>query len=439
MLRLRLRLLLKAKSDDRGSSTNIERILAMMDEQGVNPDVRSFTIYIDSFAQKNDWDSVKESENILWKLIDLYLAGELDFEPDVTCWTTVIRGWMRLSKRRRKAASLAEDVMERMIVLQDDDKITAKADAIVYLSVLTAYVYARSMEDAERILGTMEYLWKQGDEEMKPQVRSYTTLIDGWTQSPEEGAMSKAEAMVKRLVEIHEGCEDDVLTECYRSLLFGYSKNTNPLKAEQILRLIIYKGLKVDSILFDKVIESYSHLEDEVKNVYAVFELMESCQKQGLMQANERVYTALIRAIAKESKPGMTKKAQTIIRRMQQLYENGNETVLPTVFTYNALLKTCANSFVLDDDEKNKAFNIAIGTFNLLRTSEDLSPDYVTYSSLIKCSRLLPEGDKRDNLIIATFKQCAKDGMTNDVFVRALEECASEELSRKLIKALHIS
>lgn len=430
----------KAKSDERESSSNIERILGVMDSNGIKPNMRSFTIYIDSFAQKHDFDSVNESNNILSRLVDMYLAGELDFEPDVACWTTVIRGWMRLAKKRRIAAAKAEEVMERMIVLHDDGKISVQADAVVYFSVLNAWVYAGSMADAERILDTMDYLWKQGDEEMKPMLRTYKTIIDGWVKSPEEGAMERAENLQKKvIVRCEEDGEDEVLPDVYKSLVFGYSKNDNPFKAEEYLRLMIEKNYEPDSFCFDKVIESYTALGDPdiIKNAYGVFELMESCQKRGIMKPpNERVYTSIIRAIAKEGKPGMAKKAQTIVRRMQQLYERGNNSVLPTVFTYNAVLKACAHSVPLDENERRTAFNTAIGAFNVLRSSDDLIPDHVTYSALIKCSHLLPEGEQRDNLIKATFNQCVNNDKMNDFFVRDLEDYGSDELSRQLLSQI---
>lgn len=406
----------------------------------MKPDVRSFTIYIDSFAQQTDYDAVQESDNILSKLVDLFLSGQLDFEPDVTCWTTVIRGWMRLAKRTKKAAFKAEDLLERMIVLHDDGKITCEADEILYSSVLKAHVLAGFMWEAERVLTTMEYLWKQGDEEMKPSVKVLNTVIEGWVRSPQEEAMERAEAIFYKVLRLHEEeCDDDMVSGMYRSLLFGYSKRDNPTQAEKILRVMIEKNMKVDSFCFDKVVDGYKSLGDEekIKNVYPVFELLESCQKQGILQANERVYTSIIRAIAKESKPGMVKKSQTIIRRMQQLYKGGNADVSPTIFTYNAMLAACANSVKLESAERSAAFNAAIEAFNLLRSSDELSPDHVTYSVLIKCSHLLPEGEKRNNLLVAISKQCAQNEFFDERFLRILEEYAPEALSKKLLLLLN--
>lgn len=426
-----------AKSDDSTASSRIESILSLMHSYGLKPNMQSFTIYIDSFAQRNDWDSVQEGDYILTRLVDMYLANELDFEPDVIAWTSVIRGWMRLSKKRRAAAEKAENVMERMIVLHDDGKISTTADSIVYCSVLNAHCYAGSMDDAARILSTMEYLWKQGDEDMKPSARTYKILIEGWVKSDSDTAMTQVEELVAKMKPLcEEQNEEGLLGDIYKSLLFGYAKRGFPSNAEDMLRIMVEKGYKVDAFCFDKVVECYNRASDEqdIKKVYGIFELMESCQKQGLLQANERLYTSLIRAIIMEKKPGVAKRAQTIVKRMIHLYDNGNKSVLPSIFTYNAVMKACAKTALFDDAEKASSFSIAIATFNKIRGS-DGGPDHVTYSNLMKCSQLLPEGEKRNNFIKATFSQCSKNEMVNSHFLDIVEECASEELSKMLLRS----
>lgn len=428
-----------AKADERTASSKIESILSLMHGYGLKPNMQSFTIYIDSFAQRNDWDSVQESDYILTRLVDMFLANELDFEPDVIAWTSVIRGWMRLSRKRFSAAVKAENVMERMIVLQDDGKISVKADSIVYCSVLNAYCYAGKMDDAQRILSTMEYLWKQGDEDMKPSARTYKILIEGWVKSDSDSAMIQVEELMAKIKPLcEEENEEGLLGDIYKSLIFGYAKRGSASKAEDMLRIMVEKGYKVDAFCFDKVIDSYNRALEvqDIKKVYGIFELMESCQKQGMLQANERLYTSLIRAITNENKPGVAKRAQTIVKRMIQLYDNGNKSVLPSIFTYNAVMKACAKSALLDDAEKASSFSIAIATFNKIRGS-DGGPDHVTYSNLMKCSQLLPEGEKRNNFIKATFSQCSKNEMVNVHFLDIVEESAPKELFRMLTRSLN--
>ena len=428
-----------SKSDERTSSSRIESILALMHGYGLKPNLQSFTIYIDSFAQKLNWDSVQESDRILTRMIDMYLAKQLDFEPDVITYTSVIRGWMRLSKKNSEAAEMAENVMERMIVLQDEGHISARADSVVYCSVLNAYCYAGLVEDADRILSTMEYLSKQG-EDMKPSARTYKTLMEGWVKSDLGSAMTRAEELLEKMKNIcKDDNEEDLLGDAYKSLLFGYAKRSNPFKAEENLRLMVEHGYKVDSFCFDKVVESYTRKETDdqvqIKRVYGIFELMESCQKSGQFKANERLYTSLIRAIAKDGKSGAAKNAQTIVKRMIHLYDNGNKSVQPNIFTYNALLKACAKSASFDDAEKASAFSIAIATFNKIRSSdENVRPDQVTYSNLMKCSQLLPEGENRDNLIKATFAHCEKNKLINQQFLEDVDKFASERLSRMLLQ-----
>jgi len=119
---------------------------------------------------------------------------------------------------------------------------------------------------------------------------------------------------------------------------------------------------------------------------------------------------------------------------MIHLYDNGNKSVQPNIFTYNALLKACAKSASFDDVEKASAFSIAIATFNKIRSSdENVRPDQVTYSNLMKCSQLLPEGESRDNLIKATFAHCEKNKLINQQILEDVDEFASERLSRMLL------
>lgn len=421
-----------AKSDLDISSDRIENILAMMDECNVKPNCQSFTIYLDSFAQRSHKESVEESERILNRLLDLHVNGQLEFEPDIVCWTTVIRGYTRLAKKRRVAAEKANKLLDKMITMYDEGQITVKADNIVYQSVFNAHCNAGFMYDAERILATMEYLWKQeGDESLRPTLRTYQLLIEGWMKSNVDDGVEKAESIFENVKTEFAEDDSELLPDVYRSLLLGYAKKENPDAALNMLKEMIQKGYTVDSFSFEKIIDSYASSGD-FKKINAVVDLMEKCQQRELVQANERLYNTIIRAYIKEDRPGgICKLVQAIVKRMENQYENGNEAARPTIFTYNLLLKSCAKSNN-DENEMKVAFNTAIAAFNEIRSNDSLDPDHVTYSSLIKCSTLLPEGEQKNKFIKATITQCAKNGFVNKHFVQDVAEYVSEGMARAL-------
>jgi hypothetical protein len=79
------------------------------------------------------------------------------------------------------------------------------------------------------------------------------------------------------------------------------------------------------------------------------------------------------------------------------------------------------------------AFNTAIAAFSEIRSNDSLAPDHITYSSLIKCSTLLPEGEQKNKFVKATITQCAKNGFVNKHFVQDVAEYVSEGMARALI------
>lgn len=421
-----------AKSDLDISSDRIESILALMDECNAKPNCQSFTIYLDSFAQRSHKESVEESERILNRLLDLHVNGQLEFEPDVVCWTTVIRGYTRLAKKRRVAAEKANKLLDKMINMYDEGQITVKADNIVYQSVFNAHCNAGFMYDAERILATMEYLWKkEGDESLRPSLRTYQLLIEGWMKSNADDGTEKAEIIFENVKTDFAEYDSELLPDVYRTLLLGYAKKSNPDAALNMLKEMIRKGYAIDSFSFEKIIDSYAS-SGEFKKINAVVDLMEKCQQRELVQANERLYNTIIRAYIKEDTPCVSKLVQTIVKTMEKQYEIGNEAARPTIFTYNLLLKSCAKSNN-DENEMKVAFNTAIAAFNEIRSNDSLDPDHITYSSLIKCSTLLPEGEQKNKFIKATITQCAKNGFVNKHFVQDVADYVSEGMARALI------
>jgi len=436
-----------AKSSGENSPQKAEMLLAFMDElsskeddsiRSLKPNVRSFTAVLDAWTQHGEWEGVNHSEQILSRMIDLYLADELDFEPDVFCWTIVLRGWAKLAKGGRRGASdRAVKLLERMETLYKDGRTSVKPDAVTYFTTLNACAYSKetgSAKQADSLLWRMIGMYDSGDESMKPSPITFRVAIDSWVKSNEPFSIERAEALHAMMEEMHETDDSETFSSVQRSLLFGWSKKENPEKAEKYLRSMIEQNLILDSFSFDKVIEGWSQSSNpnSVQKVHDIFDLMKSCEKAGTVKPNERVYTSFIRAITKEATKGLAEESRAVFNEMWKLYEEGNKGVKPTVFTYNSVLNACATSAEFDMDVRSKAFEIAIRTFNELRNSRE-KPDHVTYGRMIQCSNLLPEGDKRNAVLMNSFKMCCKEGLLNSYVLRDLQESAQESIWRALV------
>jgi hypothetical protein len=159
---------------------------------------------------------------------------------------------------------------------------------------------------------------------------------------------------------------------------------------------------------------------------------MEKSFRVGDVEPNERVYTTFIRALTKGKAAVMYKKAYILLQRMQKLYEGGHRSLKPTIFTYNAVLFSCSESNDLEGASASDAFNTAVRIFAELRSSEEKA-DHVTYGNMLRCAKLLPDGEKKSKYVSATFRLCCEQGYVNDFVVRDMQEAVPENEWRDML------
>lgn len=172
--------------------------------------------------------------------------------------------------------------------------------------------------------------------------------------------------------------------------------------------------------------------EESLKSSLAVFELMEKSFRAGNLEPNERVYTSFIRALTKGKAASMYKKADLLLQRMQKLYTSGHEGLKPTIFTYNAVLFACSESINVEGVLASDAFKTAVRIFAELRSGDE-KPDHVTYGNIIRCARLLPDGEKKIKFVKATFRLCCEQGYVNTFVLRDVQETVPEDEWRVLL------
>lgn len=444
-----------AKSRDENGPERAEELIVYMDDLDrdlecggvVKPNLSSFTTLIDAYAQTREWEGVSCSERIFNRVLDHYLEGVIKEEPNIACWTIVISAWSRLAKKNRHGAEeRAAKLLKRMESLHEDGRISFGPDAIAMTATMNAWAFSKNKigpTQAELLLDEMHERYMDGDDSMKPSVRSIKVIIDAWTKmGDEDGAMEQAEVMLDRY-EDHlyalgppegppEVLED--IEDIYREMLFGWTK-CDPERAQDYLLDMVDKDMQLDSFVFDKIIEAETRRLPEDPNAMArinkVFDVLEKCRKSDKVTPNERVYTSFIRALTRAQEQNLAKKAYAILQRMNTLYEEGNRGIKPTVFTFNAVLNACGES-VKNDSKPMEAFKVALTIFNDLRGQRD-GLDHVSFGNMLKCANLLPEGPQKEKFIAQTFKLCCDKGLVNTFVVRDLQASATEELWRELL------
>jgi hypothetical protein len=445
-----------AKSEEDYGPKRAEELVGFMDwvdeENGghriCNPNIQSFTSVIDAYAQKRDWFGAQDCEMIFNRVLDLYLEGDEDLEPNVATWTIVISAWAKLAKKNfqstRKNAKTAEDkalnLLRRMEALYEDGRISYGPDRITYLSCLNGFCASKSESgptEAEAILNELYERYLDGEDEFKIRAKDIRNVVDAWVRF---GQMSRAEALIDRYEDILHDEDDpeaaDSLEDIYRIMLSGWSRQDDTTRAKVYLDEIIASGVKVDGILFERIIDANSKIGTvaALKKSYGVFEIAEKLRQEERLVPTERLYNSFIRALTKSKDPAAPKKSLLLLNRMKTLFEQGNNEIRPTTFTYNAILYACSEAVNVKGSDLTEAFTVAVKAFNELRKNEDgVDPDHMSFGNMLRCSALLPEGDKRDGLIVSTFKLCCQNGFVNTYVLRDLQYAAPEAMWRSLV------
>jgi hypothetical protein len=243
-----------------------------------------------------------------------------------------------------------------------------------------------------------------------------------------ESLIDKYEDILDELRDTERGFED--VAGIYRSMLFGWSK-LDPTAAQGYLIDMVEQGMEPDNMCFNRIIEANTELNDDdaLVRTKQVFDLLEECQRAGTIRPNERLYTSYIRALTKARVDNLPQQAMTVLSRMHELAKHNSE-MKPTVFTYNAMLMACAAASEITGCDPREAFKLSVTSFNEIRK---LGPDHVSFGNMLRCAKLVEDGEKKDALIRSTFGMCCQKGFVNSFVIRDLQDLASEELWRDLL------
>ena len=395
----------------------------------VMPNVFIYTAVIEACANAGEATKAVELFDELEALYEASNHNDIDLKPTVRTFNAVLNAWGNISQSNADAAHHAEAILYRMSKLYYKKGITecVKPNRVNYNTCIDAWAKAGSARKAEKLLQKMEQLYEEtGDEELKPSVRDFNTVLDAYAKSidaVEPGdAAKQAERLIRQMEQLSE-CDDcgiigkntDVKpnTRSYNSLINAYAKcNTDP-EASQ----------KAESVLL--------RMETKYKSTLTL--------GKGDVTVRPDFYSfaTVIHAIARSNQRKKAEKAYQILCDMNEKHSSGeNVYAQPNVIIYNAVLNACAFSSNDDEDTQQRAMEIAHQTFKELRQIPNIDPDEVSYGTFIKaCANLMPHGSTvRDTVVEALFRKCCEDGLVGEMVIRQMYvACSSKDVYMKLM------
>lgn len=233
-------------------------------------------------------------------MMDLTKRGRTNVKPNTITVNVVLD-----ALAKSDMASRAESLLNRMEQEQftDDTLDDVRLNTISYTTVIDGF--ARSGEEgaaqrAESIFQRMEEACKNGNDDAKPNIQTLNAIMNAWAQSRGPGGPQRAEAILTSIEQAYKEDNDNIRPNVisYTTVMNAWSRSDSPKRLDNMMRI------------FQRMLQMYESSNEDAR-------------------PNHVSFANVVDAIVKSGEPGAAQRAQDVIFRMYEEYRNGNEDVKP--------------------------------------------------------------------------------------------------------------
>ena len=473
-----------ANSRDRNAPERAETMLNNMEHWAsqccpekphVIPNTVCFNAVLDAWAKSSVRGAAQRAEQILTRMRDLYNeqrqsakeGRELFVQPDIFSYSIVLNAWA--NSKERGAAKRAEDILRHMQALQDD---LIKPKLIAYTTVISAWARSGEKDSAqsvEALLNEMEKMYTQGDtvaynavidayarsrdprsafkaeEILKRMIKrgvaldvvSFNSVINAWSKCKDEQAAQRAENLIWTMEQEH-GLDPDTIS-C-NSCINAWANVGAPERAEAMFDHMLELGLVPDRITFTGIMSAWarSSARGAAQRCEDILRRMQELYREGKnTKPDSFTYTVVCNAWSRSSEKDAADRAIAILDYMKELYKEGDKGAKPNVVTYTACISACARAKG-SEEERRQAFNKALVLFEEMFSSSesiaDVRPNSITYATMLRaCTNLLPaSNDERIRNAASIFKICCDEGELSDMVLKSLQRAVPSDMYHRL-------
>ena len=334
---------------------DIFRFLQNNSDPSLRPDDRSYNMVIAAFSRAGD---VAKAEALLREMMAEYQSGRDHVKPDVRTFTSVLLAYSRWARNVATARSAISNPSQRVQTL------------------------VGIAERAEALLRQMQQLLQTGRFDVRPNARSFSSVIDCWAQaslplhidtnkydgSHDEKmemagsfAAEKAEALLR---EMQQQKDPTVLPDAgmYAGVMNAWARAGKPIRVSKLL---------------DELLESPGDDGKIAENHFAK-------PNNHFVKPNVQMFTTVLAAWANCTSPLAATRAEEVLTKMEKLYETGKLPLCkPNVVSYTAVIRCFAN---LAAPNRQDAADRAQSILEFMKHSDDaeLQPNARTYAEVIR-------------------------------------------------------
>jgi len=437
-----------AKSQNERASHNTAIIMDQMLEFGKkHPDVKPDKVTITSMlkslvrkATKGNKNSGRQAVNILDKMIESYSRGNQLMKPDKIIFSTVINCVAKCGTSDAGTEALL--LLNRMQKMHEEGYSNLKPDTVTLNTTLSALANTQTAEAANQAEKLLQAMLKSNDDDMAPNVQSYTLVISAWAKSGARESTKRIEQLLLEMEKVDDTSKPNTVT--YSTVLNAFAKSNDPSSYDSAIRVLkrMEDGLinvVPNAFCYASVMECISKSRDRNSIPSKALILLRQLSNQSASGRTSKdsytvVFNTAIKAIEKSSEKRKDKVAKQFLTLMKEAHESGAVKAPLNVRTYNAAIRACAFTKG-SDNAKSEAFNTAFDTLNELRSAKNTSPDLYTYPAMIRASEeLLGRSDNELEQIRSIFHMCCEDGLVDALLLKNLVNFLPKDFMRSLLR-----
>lgn len=305
---------------------------------------------------------------------------------------------------------------------------------------------------AQGLLSTMETMHANKKTKVKPDLDCYRNVLITMARSKAAWLGTSIPPLFKQMEdnEIHPDtvCFDAAIETLKNSA--KYSKDAEGVtfsRATEHMLDLMEKAVDRSSVsvvtpsavTYTNVIQALS-AKKTVKNSEKADHLLKKMEEayangDNSMRPTKNSYIGVIHGYGNSGSEFNFSRANDVLQRMINAYAEGNEEAHPHIGCFHAVIRACARASQTSTSKvnHNEALLLAISTVQYMKKSEFHAPTAQSYLLLLQgCASLLKNGSsEREKALQSIFRSCAKDGLVNQFVLKEFQGYVSEEMYHK--------
>ena len=382
------------------------------------PNRATFNTIIHILSKHGSYESLEQAEAILDEMRNYESKGIYEWAPNLFSSNIIIEGYSfmnegrhRKYKNKNNPALKAYNILYKMLVTQKKQERKIKGDknnngyivspdTFSFNRVIYTLSKSRSRQSAlliEELLFLMDKEYDdKGNLKMRSDVYSYSSAISAWAKSFEPDAGTRAEALLARMEKRYANGETMLKPNVGT---FNTLHNKDNFRMEYPHNIL---HLNNHLVTFNSVIDCHAKSGQGragARKAEKVLKRMEEMYNAGdvSVKPNVNTYNGVLSAWANSNAKPAYFKSLAVLQKMWKLYEDGNEAVKPDAHAYNTVISAVSRSHI--EDKAQKALRLLRQMDLLYRSGEeqnrDVRPNEITYTSVLNsCAYSIVEDEK---------------------------------------------